>query len=135
MRRKSKVIKISGVKPEMAPDLHHQLQKIGDVIELQMKWLNRGEMQVKFRDEKCAREAMEVLDGIEMNGSKLQVTQVFHILPFKPKLKMGFHQTKLGLIKESEDSDDADPASSNEEGSFPPTIEEIENENQEQIEK
>ena len=61
-----------------------------------------------------ARKAMDVLDGMEINGSKLQVTQIFHLLPFKPKLKTKFHQTKLGLIKESEDSDEPDPASSNE---------------------
>ena len=61
-----------------------------------------------------ARKAMDQLDGMEINGSKLQVTQIFHLLPFKQKFKTKFHQTKLGLIKESEDSDDADPASSNE---------------------
>lgn len=136
LRKKSKVIKISGVKPEMTPDLHHQLQKIGDIVELQMKWLARGDMQVKFKDEKSAREAMEVLDGMEMNGSKLQVTQVFHLLGFKRNLKMPFRQTPLGLIKESEDSDSGDPNSSNEEQtSYPATIEESEKENQEQIEK
>lgn len=58
---------------------------------------------------------MDSLDGKEVNGSKLQVTQVFHLLNnFKQKFKMRFRQTKLGLIKESEDSDDPDPNSSQE---------------------
>jgi len=52
---------------------------------------------------------MDILDGLEINGCKLQVTQVSHLLPFKPKWKSSFIQTKLGLIKEDEDSDDADP--------------------------
>jgi hypothetical protein len=71
---------------------------------------------------------MEQLDGMEINGSKLQVTQIFHLLPFKPKFKTKFHQTKLGLIKESEDSDDADPVNINESSEIyqlPPIQEDI----------
>lgn len=118
LRTKSRVIKISGVNKGMTGDLHSQLQKIGDVVELQMKWLSQGDMQVKFKDEKSAREAMMFLDGMEMNGSKLQVTQVFQIVhPFAGKLRRVFPQTKLGLIKESEDSDDQEKISLDEDKS------------------
>lgn len=118
LRNKSRVIKISGVNKGMTGDLHSELQKIGDVVELQMKWVSRGDMQVKFKDEKSAREAMDRLDGKEIKGSKLQVTQVFQIVvPFGGKNKRGFPQTKLGLIKESEDSDDPERISSEEDKS------------------
>jgi RNA recognition motif-containing protein len=93
-------------------------------------------MQVKFKDEKSAREAMERLDGMEINGVKLQVTQVFQLIgSFKLKFGRNFNQTRLQQIKESEDSDDADPESSNDNESYPHTIEEDENDNHEQIEK
>jgi hypothetical protein len=136
MRNKSKEIKISGVTPEITPSIHQELLKIGDITELKMKWLNRGDMQVKFRDEKSAREAMERLDGMEINGTKLQVTQVFQLLgSFKLKFGRNFNQTRLQQIKESEDSDDADPESSNDNDSYPQIVEEDENDNIEQIEK
>lgn len=133
LRNKSKVIKISGVTHSMTPAIHTELNKVGEIIELQMKWLNQGDMQVKFRNEKSAKEAMDLLDGMEINGSKLQVTQVFQ-LEFNRRLKPNFHKTKLQLIKESEDSDDADPPSSNENNALPETILENEGEHIEQLE-
>lgn len=124
LRSKSRVIKISGVRLDMTPNLHHHLQKIGDVIELQMKWIEKGDMQVKFKSEKSAKEAMEKLDGMEMNGSKLQVTQMFQLKSFKPKLKMGFPCTKLTKIQETEDSDDGEVEFSDEDYSLAKSSEE-----------
>lgn len=40
LRTKSKVIKISGVKSDITPDLYRQLQNFGEIDSLQMKWLN-----------------------------------------------------------------------------------------------
>lgn len=134
IRNKSKVIKISGVTQDMTPIIHKELNNIGEVVELQMKWLNQGDMQVKFRDAKSAREAMELLDGMELNGSKLQVTQVFQ-LQFNKRLKASFPTTKLQLIKEDDDSEDADPPSNGENNSFPTNGNDSEKESHEQIEK
>lgn len=86
-------------------------------------------MQVKFKDEKSAKEAMTLLDGKEMNGSKLQVTQVFQLNSFKSRSKFNFHKTKLGLIKESEDSDEPERVSS-EDRSVLSKIEENKNDNE-----
>ena len=136
LRNKSKVIKISGVNKDITTELYNLLQNIGDIIELKTKWVNRGDMQVKFKDEKSAKKAMDKLDGMVINGCKLQVTQVFPIFAsLNAKNKAGFHQTKLGLIKESEDSDEPDRGSSEDDKSSLQKIEETENESFEQIEK
>ena len=79
---------------------------------------------------------MDKLDGMVINGCKLQVTQVFPIFAsLNANNKAGFHQTKLGLIKESEDSDEPDRGSSEDDKSSLQKIEETENESFEQIEK
>jgi hypothetical protein len=81
-------------------------------------------MQVKFKDEKSAKEAMDQLDGMEIGGSKLQVTQIFLLRSFNPKPKNLMRCSTLSKIQESKDSDDSDLNISNENDSFPPTIEE-----------
>lgn len=115
-KKRSKEIKISGVTSKgMSSVLHQKLNEIGEIIELKMKWLNRGDMQVKFKHEESAKKAMELFDGMEMEGTKLQVTQVFQLLPsFKPKFGKVFRQTCLQQIKEDEDSSEGEKASSSE---------------------
>lgn len=135
-RNKSRQINISGVRTDMTRDLIEKLQSIGEIIELKMKWLERGDMQVKFKDEASARQAMEELDGIVIDGSRLQVTRAFQLQPtFRNRLKGVYQQTWLQQIKEDEDSDDPDQITSNSGQSFPQTIDDISEDNHEIIEK
>lgn len=52
LRKTSRMIKISGVKPDMTADLCNLLTQFGDVVSIKMKWLHQGDIQVKFKDEK-----------------------------------------------------------------------------------
>jgi hypothetical protein len=151
------------VSKDKTVELYNKLQSMGDVIEVKTKRVNKGDMQVKFKDEKSVQDAIVLLNGMETKDSKeLSHTYIlFYTLDYisnekeywlvgsrdytrrtgdpsntviKPKNKMGFHQTKLGLIKESEDSDEPDRYSSDERSPLK-QIEEADNENFEQIEK
>ena len=112
------------------------LDEIGEILELKMKWLKRGDMQVKFKREESAKKAMEIFDGMEMDGTKLQVTQVFQLLPsFKPKFGKVFHKTELQMINETEDNSEGEKVSGSDNEQYSPLAKKLENENHERIEK
>lgn len=138
LKDRSSEIHINGVNSnEMSTKLHEELLKIGEISELKMKWLNNGDMQVKFKYPESARKAMELLDGRKIGDTTLKVTQVFQIIPsFKPKIGKIFRKTRLPKIQESGNSSDGEKVSSSENDIASPQQNiESDQENHELIEK
>lgn len=51
---------ISGINTrDLSSYLHHELEQIGEILEMRMKWLNSGHMNVKFASPESAKKAME----------------------------------------------------------------------------
>lgn len=116
-------IMISGINSKrMSSYLHQELQKIGEIIELRMKWLNSGDMQVKFAHPESAKKAMDLFDGCYLSGTKLKVTQILQLnTAFKPKIGRFFNKSKLlPQIKENEESSDGEKVSSSENEKYSP---------------
>ncbi len=123
LKNPSSDIMISGINSrELSSYLHQELQKIGEIIELRMKWLNSGDMQVKFAHPDSAKKAMDLFDGIYLWGTKLKVTQILQLnTAFKPKIGRFFNKSNLlPQIKENEESSDGEKVSSSENDKYSP---------------
>mmetsp|Transcript_24422 Transcript_24422/g.24317 ORF Transcript_24422/g.24317 Transcript_24422/m.24317 type:complete len:242 (-) Transcript_24422:1634-2359(-) len=124
LKTPSSEIMISGIHTrELSSYLHHELEKIGEIVEIKMKWLKSGDMLVKFADPNSAKKAMAVFDGIYLWGAKLKVTQILKLKNvFKPKIGRFLNKTKLlPQIKENEESSDGEKVSSSENEKYSPT--------------